>query len=304
LRGSLEYFNRRSKDLLFEIPKPLSIGYSAYSANIGAMKNVGYEIQITGTPVRTNDLEWNISLNATRYKNTITALPQDQIISGNTLRRVGGSVYDFFLPEWAGVNPETGLPQWYKTDDKGNRVITENYNEANTTESKIIAGTSLPDLSGGFGTDLRYGNFEFSALFAYSLGGKIYNGDKLSILHNGSSAGRAMSIEMLGRWTPENTNADIPRLQTNNAYAWTSTSTRFLIDADYLRLKNILVGYNIPKPVLERIGLSDLKIYAQGENLLTVFGAEGIDPEQTIGGSTYFRYPAMKTVSFGVNLSF
>lgn len=304
IKGSVEYFNRRSKDLLFEIPKPLSIGYAAYSANIGAMKNVGYEIQLTGTLVRTKALEWNISLNATQYKNTITELPQDQIISGNTLRRVGGSVYDFFLPEWAGVNPETGLPQWYKTDDNGNRVITENYNEANTTESKIIAGSSLPDLSGGFGTDLRYGNFEFSALFAYSLGGKIYNGDKPSILHNGSSAGRAMSIEMLDRWTPENSNADVPRLQTSNAYAWTSTSTRFLIDADYLRLKNILLGYNIPKPLLKRIGLSDLKIYAQGENIFTIFGAEGIDPEQTIGGSTYFRYPAMKTVSFGVNLSF
>lgn len=304
LRGSLEYFNRRSKDLLFEIPKPLSIGYGAYSSNVGAMKNTGYEVDLTGVPIRTSELEWSINLNATAYKNTITELPQDQIISGNTLRRVGGSVYDFFLAEWAGVNPETGLPQWYKTDDDGNRVITGIYDEANTTESRIIAGTSLPDLSGGFGTSLAYRNFEFSALFAYSLGGKIYNGDKIAILHNGSSAGRAMSIEMLDRWTPENGGADVPRLQTTNAYAWTNTSTRFLIDADYLRLKNISLAYNLPGALLERVGLSSLKLYTRAENLLTFFGAEGIDPEQTIGGSTYFRYPAMKTVSFGATVSF
>lgn len=113
-----------------------------------------------------------------------------------------------------------------------------------------------------------------------------------------------MSIEMLDRWTPENTGADVPRLQTTNAYAWTNTSTRFLIDADYLRLKNISLAYNLPGALLERVGLSSLKLYTRAENLLTFFGAEGIDPEQTIGGSTYFRYPAMKTVSFGASVSF
>ena len=304
LRGSLEYFNRRSKDLLFEIPKPLSIGYGAYSANIGAMKNAGFEFNLAGTVLQTNDLKWDITLNGTNYKNTITELPQEQIITGNTLRRVGGSVYDFFLVEWAGVNPENGLPQWYKTDESGNRVVTENYTEANNSESKIIAGTALPDLTGGFGTDLQYKGFEFSALFAYSLGGKIYNGDKLSILHNGSSAGRAMSVEILNRWTPEQRETDVPRMQTTNAHSWTNTSTRFLIDADYLRLKNLTLGYNLPQTFTQRAGISNLKLYAQAENLLTFFGEEGIDPEQTVGGSTYFRYPAMKTVSFGVELSF
>lgn len=304
LRGSAEYFNRRSKDLLFAIPKPLSTGYGSYQANTGAMKNVGYEFSLDVTPIKTKDWTWTISLNATHYKNTITELPQEQIISGNNLRKVGGSIYDFFLVEWAGVDPTDGLPQWYKTDSNGNRVTTKNYDEANKTESKIIAGTSLPDLSGGFSTNLQYKDFEFSALFAYSLGGKIYNGDKISILHNGSSAGRAMSIDLLERWTPENPNANVPRLQTTNAYAWTNTSTRFLIDADYLRLKNITLGYNLPRTILKKVGLETLKLYAQAENLLTVFGEEGIDPEQTVGGSTYYRYPAMKTISLGLNLSF
>lgn len=304
LRGSVEYFNRRSKDLLFAIPKPLSTGYSSYPANVGAMKNVGVEVSLSGTPIKERDIEWNISVNATHYKNEITSLPQEQIISGNNIRKVGGSIYDFFLVEWAGINPENGLAQWYKTDTNGNRVITESYNEANNNESKIVAGTSLPDLSGGFSTDLRVKDFEFSALFAYSIGGKIYNGDKLAIQHNGSSAGRAMSTDLLNRWTPENTNTDVPRLQTTNSYAWTNTSTRFLINASYLRLKNITLGYNLPKATLNKIGIANIKVYGQAENLLTVFGEKGIDPEQTIGGSTYFRYPAMKTISLGINLTF
>lgn len=310
LTGSTEYFNRRSKDLLFEIPKPLSTGYSSYSSNVGAMKNNGVEISLNGVLLKTKDWQWDLFANATHFRNKITALPSKEgqednsIVTGNYIRREGGSIYDFFLPEWAGVNPENGLPQWYKTEKDGNRVVTENYNEANTTASKIVAGTSLPDLSGGFGTNLKFKDFEFSALFAYSIGGKIYNGDKVSLLHNGSSAGRAMSVDLLDRWTPDNTNTNVPRLQTSNAYAWTSTSTRFLIDADYLRLKNLTLGYNLPENILRVIHVANLKIYAQAENLLTFFKEEGIDPEQTIGGSTYFRYPAMKTISFGVNLTF
>lgn len=304
LKGSVEVFDRRSSNLLFEIPKPRSIGYTSYSANTGSMKNTGVEISLNGNPVKTKEFEWTLFANATHYKNVITSLPQKQIEAGNKLRRVGGSIYDFFLVEWAGINPDNGLPQWYKTNSEGQREVTATYNEANKTASKIIAGTSLPSLSGGFGTEFRYAGFELSALFAYSLGGKIYNGDKLSILHNGSSAGRAMSVDMLNRWTPENRDTDIPRLQTNNANAWINASTRFLINADYLRLKNITLGYNLPKTVLQRIGINDLKFYAQAENLFTLFGEQGIDPEQTVSGSTYYRYPAMKTLAFGINISF
>lgn len=304
ISGSFEFFNRRSKDLLFTMPKPLSVGYSGYTANIGAMKNVGYEFSITGTPIKTKNIEWSVSVNGTHYKNTVTELPQKEIVSTYTILRKGGSAYDFFLPEWAGVDPETGLAQWYKTDASGERVKTTVYNEANTTASKIVAGSSLPDLVGGFGTNFKYKDFDFSALFAYSLGGKIYDRDKLLILHNGSTAGRAWSTDILDRWTPENRETDVPRLATTNSSAWTSTSTRFLVDADYLRLKNVTLGYTVPRSLLSRIQIESCRVYLQAENLLTVFGAQGIDPEQALNGISYFRYPAMKTLSFGLNLAF
>lgn len=302
--GSVEYFNRRSKDLLFTLPKAPSTGYSGYPANIGALKNIGYEISVSGIPVKTKDWLWTISANATHYKNEITALPQKTIESGNKLLRVGGSIYDFFIPEWAGIDQADGLPQWYKTDDSGARVKTKVYNEANKTASKIIAGSSLPTLVGGFSTNLKFRDFELSALFAYSLGGKIYNQDKLSILNNGTGAGDGMSVDLLDHWTPTHTDTDIPRLGTSFASSWTSTSTRFLVKGDYLRLKNITLGYNLPKSLLKKATIENCRVYVQSENLLTVFGQQGLDPEQSVSGTSYYRYPAMKTLSFGINLSF
>lgn len=306
LSGSFEFFTRRSKDLLFEIPRPASTGYSSIPANVGALKNVGIEFSLTGRIIDTRDLKWDFSVNGMHYKNQITELPKTAkgyIVSGNKKMQVGGSIYDFFMVEWAGINPENGLPQWYKTV-KGERVKTTNYNEANTDESKIIAGTSLPDFVGGFNSNLVYKDFEFSFLVAYSIGGKIYNQDKLAILHNGSSAGRAFSVDMLNHWTPENRNTDYPRLQTTNQYAWTSSSTRFLVDASYLRVRNISLGYNLPKPLLSKLNISNCKVFMLGENLITLFGQEGLDPEQALNGVSYFRYPAMKTISAGINLSF
>lgn len=304
ISGSIEYFNRRSKDLLFTLPKAPSTGYSGYPANIGALKNVGYEISVSSVPLQTKDWLWTISANATHYNNEITALPQRTIESGNKLLRVGGSIYDFFIPEWGGVDSADGLPQWYKTDVNGARVKTKIYNEANNTASKIISGSSLPTLVGGFNTNLKFKDFDFSALFAYSIGGKIYNQDKLSILNNGTGAGDAMSIDLLNRWTPTNTNTDIPRLGTSFPSSWTSTSTRFLVKGDYLRLKNITLGYNLPKSLLRKAMIDNCRVYVQAENLLTVFGQQGLDPEQSVSGTSYFRYPAMKTLSLGINLSF
>lgn len=306
LSGSFEFFVRRSKDLLFSLPKPPSIGYNGYTANVGALKNVGYEISLTGVLIKTNSLTWTVSANTTHFKNTITKLPQDPIVSSNgfNILTKGGSIYDFFLVEWAGVDPEDGMPQWYKTVADGSRVKTKSYNEANNTTSRITAGSSLPDLVGGFSTSFTYRDFDFSALFAYALGGKIYNRDKLMIMNYGSNAGRAMSEDLLNRWTPENRDTDVSRMITSTANSLTSTSTRFLVDADYLRLRNINLGYTVPKPLLHKIGVSNLRVFTQAENLFTIFGEQGMDPEQAVNGISYYRYPAMKTVSFGLNLSF
>jgi len=303
LNATVEFFDRRSKDLLFEMPKAPSTGFSSIDRNVGALKNVGWEFTLRGLPVRTDDWEWEISVNATTYKNEITKLPQGEIISGNKRLAVGTSIYDFFIAEWGGINPENGNPRWWKTNADGKRELTEIYDEANTTKSKINAGSALPDVSGGFSTRVSFKGLEVSAQFAYQIGGNIYNQDKLSLLHAGTNGGHSWSKEMLNRWTPENPYTDVPRLSTaSKSSTWTSTSTRFLYDATYMRMKNLTVSYRLPKEWVKKIYLKDCQLFFTGENLWTCFKEQGLDPEQAIGGTTYFRYPAMRSFSFGINL--
>lgn len=299
LRGTIEYFNRHSKDLLFSRDLVPSSGFESTTENIGAMRNYGWEFQVSGDVIRTRDWTWTLSANATTYKNKITNLPADEMWSGNKKWVKGGSIYDWWLYEWAGVNPENGNPQWWKNDANGNRVKTEDYSSL-VTSDKVHIGNSLPDVTGGVQTDLRYKDFTLSALASYSIGGTIYNGDKVSIMGQ-SSTGSGWSVDMLGRWTPENPNTDIPRLTTQPKSSWTSTSSRFLYNRSYLRLKTLTFSYNIPESVLYKIRFKSASVFIQAENLFTICGQQGLDPEQTIGGTTYYRYPAMRTISFGLN---
>src|SRR5690606_25236865 len=118
---SVEYFNRQSKNLLFTMPMPLSTGYTGYDANIGSLRNTGVDFDLRTVPVSTADFKWNLDLNLSHYINRITELPNEQsIISGNKILTVGGSIYDFYLPSWAGVDPTNGNPLWYLADDQGN----------------------------------------------------------------------------------------------------------------------------------------------------------------------------------------
>lgn len=299
ITGTVEYFDRRSRDLLFSRPKAPSTGFGSIDANIGALKNTGIEIQISATPVRTADFRWNISLNATHYKNEITALPQEDIKTTTKIMRKGGSVHDFYLKEWAGIDPETGNPLWYKQDANGNKVTTNIYADA----IQYVQDSALPDLTGGVSNTFSYKEFELSALFAYSIGGKILDNDYLSLMHNGSSTGRTWSKEILNHWTPENKYTDVPRLTTDNL-GWTQASTRFLYSATYARLKNLTLGYSLPKTLASKWGLNNLKLTLTGENLFTFYGHDGMDPEQTVDGTTYYRYPAMRTFSAGLSLTF
>lgn len=299
LKGTVEYFNRHSKDLLFSRDLVPSSGFESTTENIGAMRNYGWEFMIAGDIIRTKDWTWTLSANATTYKNKITRLPAEEMWSGSKKWVKGGSIYDWWLYEWAGVNPENGNPQWWHTDATGQRVKTEDYSSL-VTADKVKLGSSLPDVTGGIQTDIRFRDFTLSALASFSIGGKIYNGDKVSLLGQYSN-GSGWSSDMLNRWTPENTQTDIPRLTTSPSSSWTQTSSRFLVDRSYLRLKTITFAYNIPQQILSRIRFSSASVFFQAENLFTICGQQGLDPEQTVGGTTYYRYPAMRTISFGLN---
>ncbi|WP_160710956.1 SusC/RagA family TonB-linked outer membrane protein [Chitinophaga solisilvae] len=297
--GTVEFFIRKSKDLLFSRPKPPSIGYPTIDENIGALKNTGVELTLNAVPVRTKDFSWQVSLNMTHYKNKITELPQAEIISGTKKLMVGRSIYDFYIREWAGVDPKTGTALWHYTNKDGSISDTSNYSAA----TQYYSGSSLPDVYGGLTNTFNYKGFSLSFLIVYSLGGKVLDNDYTFLMGTGSAGGRAWSKEMLNAWTPSNRNTDVPQLTTvtNN---FTANSTRFLYDASYARLKSVNLSYNLPKSLMEKAHLNNITVYVQGENLFTLYNHKGMDPEQTVGGTTYYRYPAVKSVSAGINLSF
>lgn len=312
LIAQIDLFDRRSKDLLFNRPLSPSTGYSGISANIGSLSNRGIDGQITGVPVRGRNFRWTATLNFGHYTNKITKLPQKEILTGaigqygNTKKLVeGGSVYDFYIKEWAGVNLQNGKATWYKDVLDENKNVTGRTTTENQTEATpYFQGSSLPDFYGGFNNSVAYKNFEFSFLLSYSIGGKVFDGDQPMVTHLGNAPGRAWSNEALNRWTPENTHTDYPRLSYVSD-SWNSIpSTRFLYDASYARLKNISLTYTLPRALVSRLTLNDVKLRLVGDNILTFYGHKGMDPEQTVSGSTYYRYPAQKSFSAVLSVSF
>ncbi|RXK86740.1 SusC/RagA family TonB-linked outer membrane protein [Filimonas effusa] len=299
LSGTVNYYKRTSKNLLYAKPLAGSTGFASISANIGTLQNKGIELELNAIAIRTAQFNWNIQLNIAHNRNEITSLPQQYITSGTKRLAVGKSIYDFYLREWAGVDAADGRPLWYRTDANGKKDTTHDY----TAATQYYAGSALPAVTGGITNTFNYKGIELSFLLAYSLGGKVLDGDMLYLLSGASSPGRTWSTELLERWTPENRHTNVPVLTTGKGNLnWTATSTRFLYSATYARLKTASLGYYLPKALLSRAGISSLKVYATGENLLTFFGHKGMDPEQSIDGTTYYQYPSMRTVSVGIQV--
>jgi len=245
LSGTLNYYIRTSKDLLYSKPLALSTGFGSVDANIGTLRNKGVELTLNAVPVNTGKFRWDIELNIAHNTNVITALPQKEIISGTKKLMVGKSIYDFYIRKWAGVDPANGNPLWYNTDSTGHTTTTSSYAKG----TQYYAGSSLPTVVGGITNNFRYKSIELGFLFTYSLGGKVLDQDYLSLMTGGASPGRSFSKELLNSWTPEHTNTNVPRMTTDDlGWATNVASTRWLYSATYARLKNLTLAYHVPLP--------------------------------------------------------
>ena len=315
--GTVEYFYRKTTDMLFSFPLPPSFGYTSYYANVGDMANNGVEAEFKVTPIRTKDFEWNINLNLTHYKNKVTYLPEERktmecsgvegFSSGSYYYGEGISLYTFRMKQYAGVDPETGEALYYQDvlDEKGNvtgRTKTAAYNSA----TDYLCGTALPDVYGGFGTSLSWKGFDLSVDFGYQIGGQVYDGDYASLMSSprSSSKGQNFHKDLLNAWTPENKNTNIPRFQTEDVYT-TSSSDRFLTDASYLSLQNVNFGYTMPVSLTRKAQIENVRFYVSADNLFVWSQRKGLDPRQSITGSvTNSYYAPIRTVSGGVTLTF
>ncbi|NQU87964.1 MAG: TonB-dependent receptor [Mariniphaga sp.] len=312
---NFEYYIRSNTDLLMEQPLPPSTGFTSIDANIAELQNTGFDLEIGAFLVNTDNFDWNMNINLGHYKNEIKALPQDFIISGSKRWEVGRSRYDFWIQEYAGVNSENGKAQWYydevavdadgevimdEEDEPvltGERLLTEDYGDAD----RYYVGTSIPDLQGGITNSMQIFDFDLSVFVNFAVGGKILDGSYQMLMHGGEY-GDHWHTDILDRWTPTNINSDIPIIDGDQDA--NSRSTRFLTDGDYLSLKNITLGYNLPKSISSKINIASLRLFVSGDNIALFSKRKGLDPQQSISGTPGNQYTPIRTLSFGLDVKF
>jgi TonB-linked SusC/RagA family outer membrane protein len=307
LSGSVEYFNKNTFDLLFNRPLPPSGGFPNIDENIGSLKNSGIEVTLNSRNINKRNFTWETSLNFATLKNEITKLPQEKIVSGSFQLEVGRSLNEFFIYEWAGVNPQTGQPQWYKDEiingePTGKKLIVNNNSEA----TRYYFGSALPKVTGGFSNSFNYKMFDLSFLFNFALGGKVLDQDYIGLMHGFGFVGGQLHKDILNRWQKPGDETDVPHLLFKN-YIYGSPSTRQLFSGDYARLRNLTIGVTLPPTVIQKLNvIKNLRFYVQADNYFTWVrdAKEGMDPELNLNGTSNQSSSPMKTFSVGLNVGF
>ena len=313
LSGSIEYFSRRTTDLLYSKDVPLSSGNPTgyYPVNVGSILNRGFEASLYGDIFSTRNVQWSWNLNMSHYRNEILSLDEsvakDGIKGGNYIYKVGGSLYEAYMYRYAGVDPESGKGLYYYKDEDGSVKTTDVFADADQFE----CGSVLPKLYGGFGTTLRLYGFDLSAQFSFQLGGRYYDGTYQSLMHTDSSVGNAWHKDVLKSWSPDNPSSDIPRLDGDTSVGQSAVD-RFLISSNYLSVNNVTVGYSFPQKWMEKLKIAGLRVYFAADNLAVASARKGVDPRYSIGlgsftsgsGLNSGSYSAMRTLTGGLTITF
>jgi hypothetical protein len=304
LTVGLEYYQRKTTDMLLYYPLPMSSGFEGYNRNSGSMKNSGIEATISGKIIKTNDFEWDMTLMASTNKNEVLKLTDDgkDIISGSQIIREGEPIYSYYVCRSAGVDPMNGDQlYWATVDSRGNEVepyITNS--ETLAQASRVVAGSRIPDLFGSINTQLRYKNFDFSISTNYSIGGEMIDGVYQNLMSYYYPA-QAKHKNLARAWKQIGDVTDIPRNIIGKSLPSTDA---MLIDASYFAIKNISLGYSLPDKLVKNIGLQGLRFALTADNLCLFTHLKGMDPQYNMTGGTSYVYTPTRTVSFSVDVKF
>ena len=298
-----DYYNHQTKDMVFEVPISMTTGFANADYNIGQLQNQGVEMSLTTNIIKGDRLDWSITLNGSHNQNKLVKLSTDKPIEGELqTREVGRDIYSYKMKEWAGVDPETGEGLWYK-NETGDET-TNNYNEA----AKRFVGIASPKFEGSFSSNLSFMGIDFSVLLTTSLGRKIY-GDNLRY-EEGTMGLFAPHTQWVydNRWQKPGDKAKVPAMATGSYQAGLEeTSSRYLMNGNYLKIKSISLGYNLPKSVLEPLHMQSLRIFAQAENLYTFHHKDfrGFDPSSVgANGIQFWNYPQARSFTLGLTIGF
>ena len=298
LNLTAEFYNKLTTDMLMQVPVSYADGgYGAYWDNVGAMVNRGVELSLDVDVIKTKNFTWNVFANASYNKNKLTELYNgidDYVDSNVTMYSVGHNVAGFYMVRYAGVNPANGDALWYTKDGK----ITNEFSEEDRV---LIEGKSfVAPWQGGFGTNLSWKGLMLSAQFSWMADRWVYNNDRLMDESNGLYTSYNQSKRLLyDRWKKPGDVTDIPRHGVTPQF-----DTHYLENASFLRLKNLMLSYNIPGKALAKTRFFDgARVFVQGQNLLTFTGFTGIDPE--VSANIYrAQYPMTRQFTLGVELNF
>lgn len=304
LRITAEYYNKKTKDLIYNLPLSGAQGLTSYVDNIGSLVNKGFEFSVNADIFKgdRNQLNWSVGANLSTLKNEITELYGGTVNNSTTTLRVGEGVRTYYLRKWAGVDSSNGDPLWYINGVDGE--TTNNYNLA----QQAVQGSFLSNIFGGANTSLNYKGFNLDLQFTYGFGGKIYDDWSQYTFSDGQySINYPGYGDVMGNyWTPENPNAANPKPIYGGNKLSNRASTRFLYDADFIRLSNASFGYTFTGDFLKGSGLGSVKVYVMANNAWTHMFDDRLkfDPETNISGYTNLSLPVLKSYLFGVNLSF
>lgn len=300
LNVTIDWYHRKTSDLLLNVPVSQTSGFTEQLSNIGAMVNKGLELTLDGMVMKSRNFNWNANFNIAFNKNKITALYKDQEFQQEVfMYRVGESVQSFYLPIWAGVDPQNGDALWYTDSTK--TAKTNDYTKA----KRAIAGNTQPKFFGALTNNLTYKNISLSFQFNYVYGNHIYRYWSGYFVSDGANPLVNQSTESLDRWQKPGDVTNTPKYVYDNTSRSNNRSTRYLFDGTYVRLRNISLSYSVPSRYLKRHKVNNLGLYVRATNLFTWAKDKRItfDPDVS-DGTTDMNLPNMKSLVMGINLEF
>ena len=299
LRGSVDYYRKKTSDLFQSLPVSAITSVTSINANTGSLYNNGFDVEVAYDIIKNNDLKITANAVGNFNENYLGDLPAEvddvtgevQIIG---IGRNGGPIFERFDVRYAGVNPANGNELFYDRD--GN--ITET---PDVDKDRVWSGlNTTPEAQGSFGLNIDYKGFFFQTQWNYVLGVDQLDFDYSRYMDPTSISQFNLSSDLLRAWTPTNRVTDVPSIQPGSNVG-NFASNRFLADKDFLRLRFATIGYSVPQDVLKKVGFKKLRIFANGENLLTFTKFRGFDAASRLTGR---QYPTPVTYSLGLEIGF
>ncbi|MFZ4561334.1 MAG: SusC/RagA family TonB-linked outer membrane protein [Saprospiraceae bacterium] len=328
LQLTVDAYRGTTNELLLSRPLVGSSGFTGITENIGSIRNEGIDIALTTTNVSTSKLSWTTTANVSFFRNEILKLAGTPFAAGFASWVEEGQALGAFRgyevvkifqtqAEIDALNQtareKTGIASavYQSTLTRPGDIMFADINNDGriTSDDQKILGNANPKFYGGVTNNIQGYGFDLSFFFQFSIGNMVFNNTRAFGEGMNSIFGQAATVR--DRWTTSNTDTDIPRAVFGDPNNNRRTSDRFLEDASYVRLKNLTLGYTLPKNVLKKVGLNNARVYVTGQNLLTFTDYSGFDPEvstfgetNTAAGTDFLTFPQARTMLVGINLGF